>query len=81
MTYVITEPCIDEKAASCVEVCPVDCIHSAADSPQNYIDPLGCIDCAACVATCPVDAIYSEADVPSQWVEFVAVNAAFFTAQ
>ena len=26
MTYIIAQPCIDVKDASCVEVCPVDCI-------------------------------------------------------
>jgi ferredoxin len=35
MAYVITQPCIGVKDASCVEVCPVDCIHTddAADIP------------------------------------------------
>ncbi|MEP7041053.1 MAG: ferredoxin, partial [Chloroflexota bacterium] len=28
MTYVIAEPCIGVKDASCVDVCPVDCIHT-----------------------------------------------------
>jgi len=27
MTYVIGEPCIDIKDQSCIDVCPVDCIH------------------------------------------------------
>lgn len=27
MSFVITSPCIDEKAADCVDVCPVDCIE------------------------------------------------------
>jgi len=27
MAYVITEPCIGVKEASCVAVCPVDCIY------------------------------------------------------
>ncbi len=26
MAFVITEPCVNEKAAECMEVCPVDCI-------------------------------------------------------
>ena len=25
--YVIAQPCIDVKDKSCVDVCPVDCIH------------------------------------------------------
>src|SRR5258708_30799581 len=29
MTYVITQPCVGVKDASCVDVCPVDCIHPA----------------------------------------------------
>ena len=29
MTYVIAEPCIDIKDRSCVDVCPVDCIHES----------------------------------------------------
>ena len=28
MSYVITEPCIGNKASSCVQVCPVDSIDS-----------------------------------------------------
>ena len=27
MTFVITEPCLGVCDTSCVEVCPVDCIH------------------------------------------------------
>ena len=59
MTYVITEPCIGTKDNSCVEVCPVDCIHPTPDEPgyeqaeQLYIDPEECIDCDACVEACP----------------------------
>lgn len=34
VTYVINEPCIGEKDASCVEVCPVDCIHPAPGEPD-----------------------------------------------
>ena len=55
MAYVINEPCIGTKDTSCVEVCPVDCIHPRPDEPgfdeadQLYIDPEECIDCDACV--------------------------------
>src|SRR3712207_8295978 len=34
MAYVIAEPCIDTKDNSCVEVCPVDCIHPTPDEPD-----------------------------------------------
>ncbi|MGH7588067.1 MAG: ferredoxin, partial [Gemmatimonadota bacterium] len=37
MTYVITQPCIGVKDASCVEVCPVDCIYEGQD--MYYIHP------------------------------------------
>ena len=55
LAYVIAEPCIGEKDNSCVEVCPVDCIHPTPDEPdydnvkQLFIDPDECIDCDACV--------------------------------
>jgi NAD-dependent dihydropyrimidine dehydrogenase PreA subunit len=39
MAYVITERCIGVKDASCVDVCPVDCIHSTEADEQYYIDP------------------------------------------
>jgi NAD-dependent dihydropyrimidine dehydrogenase PreA subunit len=43
LTYIIAEPCIDIKDLSCVDVCPVDCIHQAARI--LVIDPEECIDC------------------------------------
>ena len=45
MTYIIAEPCIDIKDLSCVDVCPVDCIHEAGRI--LVIDPEECIDCFA----------------------------------
>src|SRR5690606_6296133 len=42
MAYVIAEPCIGTKDASCVDVCPVECIYEAED--QFYIHPEECID-------------------------------------
>ncbi|HUH12899.1 MAG TPA: hypothetical protein VMK65_07300 [Longimicrobiales bacterium] len=38
----ITEPCIGTKDASCVEVCPVDCIYEGED--QYSLHPDECID-------------------------------------
>lgn len=78
MTYVITEPCVGVKDASCVEVCPVDCIHSDDEAEQYFIDPEDCIDCAACVELCPVDAIYADDQVPPEWERFLEINAAYF---
>ena len=45
MTYIIAEPCIDIKDKSCVDVCPVDCIHEFGRI--LIIDPEECIDCFA----------------------------------
>jgi len=81
MTYVIVEPCIGVKDASCVDVCPVDCIHATDDDAMYFIDPDECIDCGACLDECPVAAIYHEADVPADHREDIAGNAAFFTAK
>jgi NAD-dependent dihydropyrimidine dehydrogenase PreA subunit len=41
MAYVIAEPCIGVKDSSCVEVCPVDCIHptdepGVAEAEQRF---------------------------------------------
>jgi len=86
MAYVITEACIGEKDNSCVEVCPVDCIHPTSDEPgyeeaeHLHIDPVECIDCDACVEACPVDAIFPEDQVPAELTSYVAKNADFFAA-
>jgi NAD-dependent dihydropyrimidine dehydrogenase PreA subunit len=45
VTYIIAEPCIDIKDLSCVDVCPVDCIHTF--ERILIIDPEECIDCFA----------------------------------
>ena len=45
MTYVIGEPCIDIKDQSCIDVCPVDCIHIG--ERVLVIDAEECIDCFA----------------------------------
>ena len=72
MAYVIAEPCIGTKDNSCVEVCPVDCIHPTPDEPDYdkvemlYIDPEECIDCDACVEACPVDACFAEDQLPGR---------------
>ena len=79
MTYVIVEPCIDEKNGACVDVCPAACIHTTPDSPQNYIDPDMCIECEQCVLVCPVDAVFLDIEVPKQWQHYTQINADFFT--
>ena len=78
MPYVIAEPCIGTKDASCVEVCPVDCIYEGED--QYYIHPDECIDCGACEPECPVTAIFPDTDVPQEWTSYIEKNRAHFGA-
>ena len=84
MVYVIAEPCVGVKDQSCVEVCPVDCIHPHQDdpgfeaAPQLYINPDECIGCGACEPVCPVQAIFPDDAVPEAWKHFIAVNANYF---
>jgi ferredoxin len=84
VAYVIAEPCIGVKDSSCVEVCPVDCIHPTPDEPgydaveMLYIDPEECIDCDACVEACPVDAIFAEDQLPEEWRRFATINADYY---
>ena len=75
MTYIIAEPCIDIKDKSCVDVCPVDCIHEA--DRILVIDPEECIDCGACEPECPVEAIFPEDALPDKWEPFVRINYAY----
>ena len=75
VTYVIAEPCIDTKDRSCVDVCPVDCIHES--DRMLVIDPEECIDCGACEPECPVEAIFPEDAVPVKWEPFVKINYAY----
>ncbi|MEM8902642.1 MAG: 4Fe-4S binding protein [Actinomycetota bacterium] len=79
MTYVIAEACVGVKDRSCVEVCPVDCIHTEDVDEICYIDPDACIDCDACLVACPVGAIYPEADVPAASAPWTAINADWFS--
>jgi ferredoxin len=76
MPYVISEPCIGTKDASCVEVCPVDCIYEGED--QYYIHPDECIDCGACEPECPVTAIFPDTDVPPEWTSYIEKNRVHF---
>ena len=79
MTYYITQPCIDVMDQSCVDVCPVDCIHFEEGSDRMlYIDPDECIDCGACEPACPVNAIFAEDDLPEDQSAFGEINVLWF---
>jgi NAD-dependent dihydropyrimidine dehydrogenase PreA subunit len=84
MPFVITDPCIGTKDASCVDVCPVDCIHPRKDEPEFataemlFIHPGECIDCGACVPACPVAAIYDGHDAtPASQKDLIPANDIF----
>ncbi|UGT61921.1 FAD-dependent oxidoreductase [Nocardia asteroides] len=82
MTHVILGHCC--KDASCVKVCPQNCIHPAPGEPgfgtaaTLHIDPRTCIDCTACVEACPASAIKSEFDLTSTELPFARINEEFF---
>lgn len=87
MAHVITNRCVGVKDQSCVEVCPVDCIHPSSDldgdaafasEPQLFIDPEVCIDCGACVSVCPVEAIFYIEDLPEEYLQAIEDNANYY---
>ena len=73
MTFVVTAPCHGCKDTACVDVCPTEAFHEAAE--MLVINPDNCIECEACVPECPVEAIFHADDVPEEWHEFTALNA------
>ncbi|HWU04866.1 MAG TPA: FAD-dependent oxidoreductase, partial [Streptomyces sp.] len=82
MTYAITQTCCSD--ATCVSVCPVNCIHPTPEEPDFgrtemlYIDPKSCIDCGACADACPVDAVFPVDSLPAAQQEYGPLNAAYF---
>ena len=82
MAYVITQPCCND--ATCIAVCPVDCIRPTPDDPlfttaeMLYIDPGSCIDCGACAEACPVDAIFPEDALTEPNSRYQTINADYF---
>src|ERR1700745_2121682 len=82
MTYVITQSCCND--ASCVAVCPVNCIHPTPDEPgyhqaeMLYIDPGACIDCGVCAEVCPVDAILPDDALSGTTEPYRQINAEDF---
>lgn len=82
MPYVITRACVND--ASCVAVCPVNCIHPTPDEPDYataemlYIDPTVCIECGACMDACPVSAIYPDYELPESLEQYERINAEYY---
>ena len=81
MAFVITRLCRDCVDASCVAVCPTDCIvrYRGPEDPafpnQLFVAPDDCIDCGLCEAECPWEAIRGDVDVPEAFAADVALNA------
>ncbi|WP_405058525.1 FAD-dependent oxidoreductase [Kribbella sp. NBC_01505] len=82
MPYAITQSCCSD--ASCVSVCPVNCIHPTpqerafGSTEMLYVDPNTCISCGACTDTCPADAIHPIETLTGPMQQYAAINAAYF---
>ncbi|WP_019547373.1 FAD-dependent oxidoreductase [Streptomyces sulphureus] len=82
MSYAITQTCCND--ATCVSVCPVNCIHPTPEERQFgstemlHIDPKTCIDCGACADACPVDAIFPVESLSAGLREYAALNAEYY---
>ncbi|MBE8524580.1 FAD-dependent oxidoreductase [Amycolatopsis sp. H6(2020)] len=85
MAFAITQTCCAD--ASCVSVCPVNCIHPTPDEPEFgttdllYIDPATCIDCGACADACPVDAIFPAGDLTGPLRAYERINAEYYAGR
>jgi ferredoxin--NADP+ reductase len=85
MAFAITQTCCAD--ASCVSVCPVNCIHPTPDEPDFgttdmlYVDPATCIDCGACADACPVDAIFPAGDLAGPLRAYEEINAQYYAGR
>ncbi|GHF96025.1 MULTISPECIES: FAD-dependent oxidoreductase [Amycolatopsis] len=85
MAFAITQTCCTD--ASCVSVCPVNCIHPTPDEPAFgttdllYIDPDTCIDCGACADACPVDAIFPAGELTGPLRAYEEINAEYYAGR
>lgn len=82
MAFAITQTCCSD--ATCVSVCPVNCIHPTPEerafgsTEMLHIDPKTCIDCGACADACPVDAIFPVERLTGGQREYARINAAYY---
>ncbi|MEU3852302.1 FAD-dependent oxidoreductase [Streptomyces sp. NPDC029554] len=82
MTYAITQTCCAD--ATCVAVCPVNCIHPTpqerafGSTEMLHVDPRACIDCGACADACPVDAVVPVDRLTGPQKVYAEINAAYF---
>ncbi|CAM3358826.1 FAD-dependent oxidoreductase [Nocardioides dubius] len=82
MAFAITQTCCAD--ATCVSVCPVNCIHPTPEerafgnTEMLYIDPRSCIDCGACADACPVDAVRPVLTLTGPEQAYATINADYF---
>jgi len=82
MAYAITQTCCSD--ATCVSVCPVNCIHPTPDEPDFgttemlYVDPGACIDCGACADACPVEAIFPVESLSGPLADYAEINSSYY---
>ncbi|MER7740315.1 FAD-dependent oxidoreductase [Streptomyces sp. NPDC096538] len=85
MAFAITQTCCND--ATCVSVCPVNCIRPTPEerafgsTEMLHIDPKTCIDCGACADACPVDAIHPVERLTGGQREYARINAAYFEGE
>ncbi|MFB7718475.1 FAD-dependent oxidoreductase [Nocardia sp. NPDC056100] len=84
MTFVILGHCC--KDATCVQVCPQNCIRPTPSQPEFatvehlYIDPDSCIDCSACADACPAGAIKPATALTDAEHEYSQRSSEYFQA-
>ena len=80
MPSVITEKCLGEVYAQCVDVCPVNCIHPGDYKGQPFmiINPEECTECATCISACPIGAIVESVDIDPAYAKINAELAPTF---
>ena len=82
MAFAITQTCCND--ATCVSVCPVNCIHPTPEerafgsTEMLHVDPRSCIDCGACADACPADAILPVDRLSEGQRVYERINAAYF---
>jgi len=85
MAFAITQNCCSD--ATCVKVCPVNCIHPTPEerafgsTEMLHIDPKTCIDCGACSDACPIDAIQPVEALFGPEQVYADINAAYFEGE
>jgi ferredoxin/flavodoxin---NADP+ reductase len=85
MAFAITQTCCAD--ASCVAVCPVNCIHPTPEeagfgtTDMLHVDPRTCIDCGACADACPVDAIFPVDALTAPLRVYADINAAYYAGR